>query len=157
MASQPINPSNINPNMAITAGGGLGTGFFMAEKLTSNLIIRATVRFMEPAFAFQTVEAGFLGGLAGRARGTAVGIANGHIALVPKRVVGKVVLRQILINIALAPVQNGMDFIGAFLELQDVELTAGARLHAAQARTPNYQAHVRIAANVFPSSRPLNW
>src|SRR5690606_33511227 len=91
---------------------------------------------VDPALALEAEEAGVL---VLHARLPALGgveVADGDVALVPQRVVGKVVLLQVLPHVAVVPVGDRADLQAVAAPLQDRGVRAGGRLAAAQAGEP---------------------
>src|SRR5690606_9092098 len=91
---------------------------------------------VDPALALEAEEAGVLVLHARLPAAGGVEVADGDVALVPQRVVGQVVLLQVLPHVAVAPVGDRADLQAVAAPLQDRRVGAAGRLAAAQAGEP---------------------
>src|SRR4051812_40572017 len=93
--------------------------------------------FVKTAFAFEAKETGLLRRQFGGERTRRVRIADGNIALIPKRMIREAVFRQITMNVAIAPFDDRMNFGAAVLASDDVEGLARRRLGTTQTGEPS--------------------
>src|SRR5690606_16699412 len=88
---------------------------------------------MQPALPLQPEEAGLLNPDVGGEGAGGVHVADRDIALVPQGVVGQAVAAEVLADVAVGPVGDGVQLPAAVLALEEVDVGAAAGLAAAQA------------------------
>src|SRR5580658_1461539 len=91
---------------------------------------------VEAAFPLQPEKPGLLGREIGGEGTRRMCVSNRDIALVPERMVGQVVLFQVAMNVAVAPVDDGQNLVASVLHADDRKLLAGARLRMAKSGQP---------------------
>ena len=101
---------------------------------------------MDAALAFEPGEAQFIRGLHLVQRLGGMPVADGHVTLVPQRVVRKPVRLEIQVHVAIGPVEDGMHLEAAVAHFERIQRGAARGLAAAQAREPRGGAERRESA-----------
>ena len=113
---------------------------------TSNLEIHAASVLVQTALALEPAETSLLLGHAGLELRGAVPVADGHVALLPQRVVVEPVLGEVAMDRAVVPVEDGVNLGDLVLVLKNSPLfktrttESFSRVRACERRRPASQA-----------------
>src|SRR5688572_4117097 len=114
---------------------------YCLARMPSSSRIRLTVE-MQPALTLQAEKTRVLLVHSGLQRSRGVDVADRHVTLVPERVVGQVVLLQVLPDFAIAPVGNRMQLPAAVAQFEEIDVGARTRLAATQSGDPGPHAQL---------------